>query len=80
VTGLNERAGQTLPDEPGTGSPIFSGCEYFTASKRVGFRVRFGDERPLLESLYLLEKAIYELGYELENRPDWAEIPLRALL
>ncbi|MCC7372072.1 MAG: sugar phosphotransferase [Chloroflexi bacterium] len=25
------------------------------------------------------EKAIYELGYELSNRPDWVEIPLSAL-
>ncbi len=26
-----------------------------------------------------VEKALYELEYELGNRPDWAEIPLRAL-
>ena len=26
--------------------------------------------------LHLLEKAIYELAYELNNRPDWIEIPL----
>ena len=28
---------------------------------------------------YLLEKAIYELGYELNNRPDWAITPLNAI-
>ena len=33
----------------------------------------------LLE-LHLLEKALYELGYELNNRPDWVRIPLRGLL
>jgi predicted trehalose synthase len=23
---------------------------------------------------------VYEIGYELNNRPDWLEIPMRALL
>jgi maltose alpha-D-glucosyltransferase/alpha-amylase len=33
----------------------------------------------LLE-IHLLEKALYELLYELNNRPQWAELPLRGLL
>ncbi len=28
----------------------------------------------------VVEKAFYELGYELNNRPDWARIPLAALV
>ena len=28
---------------------------------------------------YLLEKAIYEVGYELNNRPDWIAIPIRGI-
>jgi trehalose synthase-fused probable maltokinase len=30
--------------------------------------------------LHLLEKAVYELSYELNNRPDWARIPLAGIL
>jgi maltose alpha-D-glucosyltransferase/alpha-amylase len=29
---------------------------------------------------FLLEKAVYEVGYELNNRPDWVEIPIRGVL
>jgi maltose alpha-D-glucosyltransferase / alpha-amylase len=29
---------------------------------------------------YLFEKSIYELGYELNNRPDWAGIPVKGIL
>ena len=28
---------------------------------------------------FLLEKAIYEVGYELNNRPDWIAIPIRGI-
>ncbi len=37
-------------------------------------------ELRLLLEIHLLEKALYELGYELDNRPRWAELPLRGLL
>ncbi len=29
--------------------------------------------------LHLMEKAIYELGYELNGRPDWVKIPLKGI-
>jgi hypothetical protein len=29
---------------------------------------------------FMFEKALYEIAYELANRPDWVEIPLRGLL
>ncbi len=38
-----------------------------------------GASEVLLEAL-LLEKAAYEVGYELDNRPDWVGIPLRGIL
>jgi len=34
----------------------------------------------LLLDVYLLEKALNELRYELNNRPDWARIPLHGIL
>jgi maltose alpha-D-glucosyltransferase/alpha-amylase len=33
----------------------------------------------LLLEISLLQKAVYELGYELANRPNWVHLPLRAL-
>jgi maltose alpha-D-glucosyltransferase/alpha-amylase len=33
-----------------------------------------------LLGLFVLEKSIYELAYELNNRPDWIEVPLAGLL
>ncbi|WP_299754370.1 maltose alpha-D-glucosyltransferase [uncultured Pontibacter sp.] len=33
----------------------------------------------ILIHTFLLEKAIYELGYELNNRPDWVLIPIRGI-
>jgi maltose alpha-D-glucosyltransferase/alpha-amylase len=34
--------------------------------------------RTLLDA-FLLEKAIYEVSYELNNRPNWVRIPLRGI-
>jgi maltose alpha-D-glucosyltransferase/alpha-amylase len=35
--------------------------------------------RILLEA-YVLDKAVYELGYELNNRPEWVRIPIEGML
>ncbi len=37
-------------------------------------------DRAALLDVHLLEKAIYELGYELNNRPDWVGTPVRGIL
>jgi maltokinase len=36
------------------------------------------DRRRVLEA-FVLSKAVYEVGYELAHRPDWAHIPLEAV-
>jgi maltose alpha-D-glucosyltransferase / alpha-amylase len=33
----------------------------------------------ILLDAFLLEKAIYELGYEMNNRPEWVDIPLTGI-
>jgi maltose alpha-D-glucosyltransferase/alpha-amylase len=37
------------------------------------------DLQVLLDA-FCLEKAIYELGYELNNRPDWVKLPIQGIL
>jgi maltose alpha-D-glucosyltransferase/alpha-amylase len=38
-----------------------------------------GELRVILQA-YLLNKAMYEIGYELNNRPAWLKIPLQGVL
>jgi maltose alpha-D-glucosyltransferase/alpha-amylase len=38
------------------------------------------DELETLLTIAMLQKVLYELDYELNNRPDWVSIPLRGLL
>lgn len=38
------------------------------------------EDRSDLLTVFLLEKAVYELGYELDHRPDWVRLPLRGIL
>ena len=37
------------------------------------------EELQVLLDALILEKAVYELGYELNNRPDWVKLPLRGI-
>lgn len=52
---------------------------YLAATADAPFMPRDKDDRAVFLTFYGLEKAIYEVGYELHNRPDWIEIPLRGL-
>ena len=47
--------------------------------QRVGLGKELSYENNILIRTFLLEKAIYELGYELNGRPDWVIIPLRGI-
>ncbi|MFC1910903.1 alpha-amylase, partial [Chloroflexota bacterium] len=34
----------------------------------------------ILLDAYLIEKAIYEIGYELNNRPEWLKVPIQGII
>ncbi len=53
---------------------------YLTAAKHGGFLPQEDRELRALLDAYLLEKATYELSYELNNRPEWVRIPIRGIL
>jgi len=38
------------------------------------------EEFQMLLDVFLLEKAIYEVGYEMAHRPHWLSIPLAGVL
>jgi maltose alpha-D-glucosyltransferase/alpha-amylase len=52
---------------------------YLEAAKDAAF-IPAAKDREILLRAYLMEKAVYELGYELNNRPDWAHIPMSGIL
>jgi maltose alpha-D-glucosyltransferase/alpha-amylase len=47
--------------------------------ERMGMPATLTYEHDVLIRTFQLEKAIYELGYELNGRPDWTIIPLRGI-
>ena len=49
---------------------------YLQNTKSSSFLPQSEQEIQVLLDAYLLEKAIYELDYELTSRPEWVEIPL----
>jgi maltose alpha-D-glucosyltransferase/alpha-amylase len=52
---------------------------YLQAAGEGGFLPADAAQAEVLLESYLLEKAVYELGYELNNRPDWVGIPIAGI-
>jgi maltose alpha-D-glucosyltransferase/alpha-amylase len=53
---------------------------YFSVANGLPFVSATQEERRLLLDVFLLQKALYEVTYELNNRPAWVSIPLRGIL
>jgi maltose alpha-D-glucosyltransferase/alpha-amylase len=53
--------------------------KYFETAGTAAYLPKSQEEIQIVLELHLLEKAIYELGYELNNRPTWVGIPLQGI-
>lgn len=53
--------------------------KYLDVAASGNFLPRNPADLRTLFDIYLLEKAVYELIYELNNRPDWVRIPLQGV-
>ena len=53
---------------------------YFATARGASFLPVHQAHRDLLLQAFTLDKALYELLYELNNRPDWVRIPLQGIL
>ncbi len=54
--------------------------KYLEAAGSASFLPAGKEELVSLLETYQLEKAVYEMAYELNNRPDWLGIPLQGIL
>ena len=53
---------------------------YFSTAGKALFVPQAAAQRDELLRFFVLDKALYELNYELNNRPDWLRIPLTGIL
>lgn len=54
-------------------------ARFFLGAYMENLGTNFSHEDDVLLQTYVLEKAVYELGYELNGRPDWVVVPLRGI-
>jgi len=52
---------------------------YLKTTTGAIFIPKNSDDLQIMLEAYLLDKAVYEIGYELNNRPDWVVIPIRGI-
>ena len=80
---------ETHPESAPILQPWITGWELHTSAAYVSAYLNSIEEsgllptginRDLLLRAFLLDKALYELSYELNNRPDWVDIPIDGLL
>ncbi|MFH0827871.1 MAG: maltose alpha-D-glucosyltransferase [Candidatus Omnitrophota bacterium] len=62
----------------GYASEVFL-SSYLAAAREADFLPKDKDDLNMLLQSFLLEKAVYELAYELNHRPDWVIIPIRGI-
>jgi maltose alpha-D-glucosyltransferase/alpha-amylase len=53
---------------------------YLHAASGAAFLPASQTELRILLDVYVMDKALYEVSYELNNRPDWVRIPLAGIL
>jgi maltose alpha-D-glucosyltransferase/alpha-amylase len=54
-------------------------ASYLETTAGAVFVPQNSEDLQILLEAYLLDKAVYEIGYELNNRPDWVVIPIRGI-
>src|SRR5213078_3742594 len=52
---------------------------YLNATSGAIFIPKNSEDLQIMLEAYLLDKAVYEIGYELNNRPSWVVIPIRGI-
>jgi maltose alpha-D-glucosyltransferase/alpha-amylase len=53
---------------------------YLDITRQADLTPEDPEQLKILLDAFLLEKAIYEVNYELNNRPDWINVPLQGIL